>query len=227
MLLVLNHKSNLTYDEVINYHHDLLKLSLFDHQLIVCPSYCYLPFFDDVTLGSQDVSEFPFGAYTGQVSASALKSLHVNYVIINHSERLQYCHESLKTAKKKIEMVLEQKMTPIICIGDTKEEHDQNLYLQRLEEQLDYLVQDLKGDEFIVAYEPIYAIGTGDIPKNEDIKKIAKMIKDKYQVRVLYGGSVNQDNAALLSQIEELDGFLLGGISLKLDKLQELIKKLS
>ena len=195
------------------------------YSLIVCPPFCYLPIMHSkyYKIGAQDVSCYGNGSYTGKVSAQALKSLDVYGVLIGHSE----IEDSFESKLKKLRRVVSEGMQAYVLISDTKEEHDQNLYLQRLEEQLDYLVQDLKGDEFIVAYEPIYAIGTGDIPKNEDIKKIAKMIKEKYQVRVLYGGSVNQDNAALLSQIEELDGFLLGGISLKLDKLQELIKKLS
>jgi len=225
MILVLNHKSNLDRKQIEKYIAEYRKIDKKNHQIIICPSSCYLPLFEQVELGSQDISRYPQGAYTGEVSGKALKSLNVSYVLINHSERVNLLNESLEIAKQKIERALENNLIPIICVGDTKEEHEQGIHLKRIKEILEQLItKEMK--EYIIAYEPLYAIGSGLVPSNEDIEEVITMIKSVYPTKVLYGGSVDEKNIETLKEINQLDGFLLGGISLRLTNLQILLQKM-
>ncbi len=225
MIIVLNHKSNFTQPEIVKYIAQYNQLKKNNHQVITCPTSCYLPYFKNIELASQDISRYPIGAYTGEISGKALKSLNVSYVLINHSERLKYMNEDLFVAKQKIEMARENNIIPIICVGDTKEEHDEKIHLEKIREILNILIMpDMK--DYIIAYEPIYAIGSGIVPSNYEIEEVVGMIKEIYNVPVLYGGSVSEDNIETLKKISSIDGFLLGGISLKPMKLQSLLLKL-
>lgn len=225
MLIVLNHKSNLEKQEIEKYIAEYKSLKTNDHQMIICPSSCYLPLFEQLELGSQDISRYQAGSYTGEISGYALKSLNVSYVLINHSERAKCLNEGLEIARKKIERAVESNLIPIICVGDTKEEHEQRNHLRKIKEILSQLItKELK--EYIIAYEPLYAIGTGIVPSNDDIKEMISMIKETYHTKVLYGGSVDEKNVEILKEVDQIDGFLLGGISLKLSNLQTLLQKL-
>lgn len=227
MIIALNHKSNFTKQELLDYLKTYQSLSSNNHNLILFPSTCYLPLISNITFGSQDVSANKMGAYTGEVSAEAIKSLGATYTLINHSERLTKLHESLEISKQKLENAFAANLVPIICIGDTKEEHENNTYLTKIKNDLDFLLSDIdKTKDFIIAYEPIFAIGTGLVPENNDLEKVTTMLKETYQKKVLYGGSANEENINELKKVKNIDGFLLGGISLKLSSLQKFINAL-
>ena len=136
-------------------------------------------------------------------------------------------NENLEISKQKLEQAFSNDLIPIICIGDTLQEHKSGKYVDKIKKDMDYLLSDIdKSKEFIIAYEPIFAIGTGIVPTNEDIEKVTTMLKETYQKKVLYGGSANENNIDELKQVKNIDGFLLGGISLKLPSLQEFLDKL-
>ena len=228
MIIALNHKSNFTKDEILNYLEDYKKLNTYNHEMILIPSVCYLPLIpDSITYGTEDVSSMDMGAYTGEVTAKAIKSLEAKYTLINHSERTTKMNENLDVSKKKLEQAFSNDLIPIICIGDTKEEHESGKYVDKIKKDMDYLLSDIdKSKDFIIAYEPIFAIGTGIVPTNLDIEKVTTMLKETYHKKVLYGGSANENNIEELKQVKDIDGFLLGGISLKLSSLQEFLDKL-
>lgn len=225
MIVVLNHKSNLSLEEIKAYYQSYCQLNTCQHQLIVCPSSCYLPLFKDVTLGSQDVSRFPMGSYTGDISVAALSSLNVTYTLINHSERNIYHQESLEIAREKLKQAKSAGLKAIICIGETKEEHKED-YISILKNRLVFLLEDFPVEKAIIAYEPIYAIGTGKVPTNEMIEDVITALKEDFSCPILYGGSVNENNISTLKTIANLDGFLLGGVSLKLDAIQSILENL-
>lgn len=228
MIVALNHKSNFTKDEILKYLEDYKKINTYNHELILIPSACYLPLIEgDITFASEDVSSKDMGSYTGEISAKAIKSLGATYTLINHSERLTKLNEDLTISKRKLEQAVLNNLIPIICIGDTKDEHNNGTYLDKIKNDLDYLLSDIdKSTNFIIAYEPIFAIGTGIVPTNEDIEKVTTMLKERYSKKVLYGGSANENNINELKNVKSIDGFLLGGVSLKLPSLQELLNKL-
>ena len=229
-LIVGNFKMNLSLNEINDY------ISFFKdknyNNVIFAPSSIYLLKFtqNGFITASQDVSFGSTGAYTGDISASQLKSIGVNYSIVGHSERRKYYDDDKYV---KLNELLKNDIKPILCIGETKEERDKNVTFDVLRDEIDNSLKNLDTNLLngvIIAYEPIWSIGTGVIPTNEDIDKTIKYIKnyliEKYGLRlkVLYGGSVNNKNISELEKIEIIDGYLVGGCSIKKDDFQELIK---
>ena len=230
MIIALNNKSNLNKEEFINYLSELNKINT-KHDLILCPTFLNIPRanIDDKNylLGAQNVSCNSSGAFTGEISAEQLKAENVNYCIIGHSERRQNQKESLNDISAKINNLQKYNIIPILCVGETKEERDNNKTIDVIRKELLSAIEnqiDIKN--IIIAYEPIWAIGTGVIPKNEDIKAVITEIKKILPSnKVLYGGSCNEENIEELNKIQEIDGYLLGGISLKIKNLKELLLK--
>ena len=218
MIVALNNKSNLEKEEFINYLEGLKNIKT-NSNLILCPTFLNIPLVNiDIPVGSQNVSINDNGAFTGEISAKQLKSFNVKYAIVGHSERRGYQRETNEEIKEKINKLKENDITPILCIGESKEERDNNTYKEVLKEELSILDAN---SNVIIAYEPIWSIGTGVIPTNEEIEEVFKFIKDMFpNNKVLYGGSANVDNVDTLKQIDLIDGYLLGGLSLKPDKLQ-------
>lgn len=226
MIVALNNKSNLEKDEFINYLNNLKRIST-NSTLILCPTYLNIPLVDGVLLGSQNVSKENNGAFTGEISAKQLKSYGVKYSIVGHSERREYQKETNEDIKEKIIKLQENDIIPILCIGESKIERENGTYKEVLKEELSIL-NDLSKDNIIVAYEPIWSIGTGIIPTNSEIEEVFTLIKSILpNNKVLYGGSANNDNIDTLKEINLIDGYLLGGLSLKPDKLQEFLNKLN
>ena len=227
MIVALNNKSNLGKEEFINYLNELNNIKT-NSTLILCPTYLNIPLVNiDILLGSQNVSKTDNGAFTGEISAIQLKEFNVKYSIVGHSERRGYQKETNEDIKEKIIKLQENNITPILCIGESKEERENGTYKEVLKEELSIL-NDIDNSNIIIAYEPIWSIGTGIIPTNEEITEVFEFIKGILpNNKVLYGGSANNDNIDTLKTISLIDGYLLGGLSLKPDKLQEFLDKLN
>lgn len=230
MIIALNNKSNLTKEEFLKYQEDIQKLNFKTSNVILIPSNIYLAAANipNISLGSQNVSMYEMGPHTGEVSASQLKQLGVSYCLVGHSERRKEQHETNIEIRNKIKNLLNQGIIPILCIGETKEEKNtaHTVIYQELQEALIGLTEEeLK--KVIIAYEPVWSIGTGLIPTSTEIENIVTKIKEQYPNNlVLYGGSVTIDNIEKLTRENAVDGYLLGGLSLQLDKVQILIDKI-
>lgn len=203
-------------------------------EVIVCPPALYLEMASDyaeesvLEIAAQNVSQFDNGAYTGEISASMLNAMDVGYCIIGHSERRKYFNESNKELSEKVEKLLDNNISPIFCIGELLEERDTNNHFEVVKSQLDEGLFNLNADEFsnvVIAYEPVWAIGTGVVATPEQAQEmhsyIRGLISEKYndaiaqETTILYGGSCNAQNAATLFANEDVDGGLIGGASLK------------
>ena len=181
------------------------------------------------SLGAQDMSVHDSGAYTGEISATMLKSADVDFVIVGHSERREYHQESNAFVAEKVAQVLKSGLTPVFCIGEPLDVREQGGLFEFLKEQLD-AVLNLSGIEafgsLVIAYEPIWAIGTGVTASKEQAQEVHAFIRnylaEKDQTiaancQILYGGSVNEKNAKELFSQPDIDGALVGGASLKTD----------
>jgi triosephosphate isomerase len=178
-----------------------------------------------IALGAQDVSDHPNGAYTGDVSAAMLQELGCTYVIVGHSERRQHHQEGDGLVARKAKAVLQAKMTPIICVGETEKEHEDGKTLAVVRRQLQVAVDLLQGQiaSCIIAYEPVWAIGTGKVPTPEGAQEVHYQLRLQLatfnaeaatKVAILYGGSLKADNAKELLAMPDIDGGLVGGASL-------------
>ncbi|MBI5023065.1 MAG: triose-phosphate isomerase [Candidatus Magasanikbacteria bacterium] len=188
-----------------------------------------------IGLGAQDCFWDNRGAYTGEVSPLDLKDLGCEYVIVGHSERRNYFKETDKMVGKKVKAALVAGLTPILCVGENESERKKGKASARVEEQLEYaldgLGKKLRAEQWIIiAYEPVWAIGTGNACDPETAVKMHQMIKEKIaklisvkNVRVLYGGSVDDKNIASYLKNTEIDGALVGGASTKKDVFMSLL----
>ncbi len=214
-------------DDIVNY---LSPETLERAQLAVCPSAIYLNRVlervkgTDLALGAQDCSDEKEGAYTGQVSATMLADNGCSYVIVGHSERRQYNGELNQVIRKKAKRAMEQTVTPIICVGETEADRDAGRALDVVGEQLKESVPqgNYSARDIVIAYEPVWAIGTGKVASPEDVatmhdfiyKTVSAQFDDAEDLRIIYGGSMKPDNAAGLLAIPHVDGGLIGGASL-------------
>ncbi len=223
-----NMKMNLTLDEIKEYINNTRE---FKNEFVVIPTSIYIPYFIDngYITGIQDVSKYDNGAYTSNVSAKQIKSMGITYTLIGHSERRHIFNETLEDVNEKVKKSLENDLKVVLCIGEKLEQKDN--YKNILEEQIKTALEGVESiDNIIIAYEPVWSIGTGLVPTNEEIEEITNYIKsvvnDKYNkdIDVLYGGSVNEKNIDTLNKIENVSGFLVGGASLNKDKLYKIIE---
>lgn len=176
----------------------------------------------NVLLAAQDVSAHSVGAYTGEVSASMLSELDCRYVIVGHSERRQYHAETSELVAKKAKAVLAAGMVPVVCVGETLQERDAGQTLSVISKQLSPVVEVFGAAlaQVVVAYEPVWAIGTGVTASPEQAQEVHAFIRSRLgdageQVRILYGGSVKPANAEALFAKADIDGALVGGAALK------------
>ncbi len=217
-----------------------------DVQLILCPPFIHLSTLNGMikgtplSLGAQNCSEHESGAYTGETSVSMLKSVGVTYIILGHSERREYFKESNELLAKKLDVVLKQGLTPIFCCGEPleiREKDTQDAYVQKqIKESLFHLSIEEIG-KLVIAYEPIWAIGTGKTASAEQAQEmhavIRKQLASKYgdevanTVPILYGGSVKPDNAQEIFSGVDVDGGLIGGASLKSRDFIDIAKSFS
>ncbi|WP_371246676.1 triose-phosphate isomerase [Mycoplasmopsis agassizii] len=165
---------------------------------------------------AQDSSAHEKGAYTGEISANILKSYDVDMVVLGHSERRQYHHETSEEVNLKAKLAIASGLTPIICVGETLDEYQAGISKEVVEKQIKQSLRDLDLSKIIIAYEPVWAIGTGKTATAEEAQNMASFIKriTSKDVVVQYGGSVNPKNVAELMSQEDIDGALVGGASL-------------
>lgn len=227
MLIVGNQKTYLNKEEVLDF---IEKTSSVDcSKVVICPSYIYIDLYKETSryiVGAQNVSEKGNGATTGEISASQLASLGVDYSIVGHSERRDEQKEISENIYNKIVRLLENDIKPLFCIGEHLEEKKSGSTKDVIGKQILEVFDRLDSNmitNIVIAYEPIWAIGTGLTPTNDEIietvQYIKDLIKDKYgiEIMVLYGGSVSKKNIDLLNEISIIDGYLIGGASIKPD----------
>ena len=190
----------------------------------------------NIKIGAQNMHWEEKGAYTGEVSGQMLKSIGVEYVIIGHSERRQYFAETDETVNKKVKAALSNGLKPIICVGETLEQREQGKAEEIITKQTMLALEGLAKEQMenvVLAYEPIWAIGTGKTATSEDANNSIKSIRNKVaelygqevaeKITILYGGSVKADNAKELFSTTDIDGGLVGGASLKVEEFSKIV----
>ncbi len=206
-------------------------------QLIICPSFPVLePLINifektKISIGAQNCSRYKEGAYTGEVSSQTLVEIGCHYCIVGHSERRRYFDESSEDIVQKVEQLIACNIEPIVCIGETKQEHDNQETFRVLTQQLAPVCRVISQSKpVIVAYEPVWSIGTGIIPDKNYLITIFSWLFDYMQqqgmssnIRFLYGGSVSEQNIALIKEVPFVSGFLIGSASTDFQKLEKIV----
>ena len=190
----------------------------------------------NIKIGAQNMHFEESGAYTGEVSGKMLKSINVQYVIIGHSERRAYFNETDGTVNKKIKAAFENELKPIVCVGENLEQRETGKTIEIITTQVEKALEGLTNEQVentIIAYEPIWAIGTGKTATAEQANDAIKSIRDKIcqkygqntadRVIIQYGGSVKSTNAKELFEMSDIDGALVGGASLKPDEFAKIV----
>ena len=238
-----NWKMNMLPNEAIEYIDKLAPLVKdTKNEVILCVPYTDLFYAlltaqnTNIKIGAQNMHFAEKGAHTGEVSAKMLKSINVEYVIIGHSERRQYFNETDETVNKKIKSAFENGLKPIVCVGETLEEREsgktESIITKQTELALDGLTNE-QVENTIIAYEPIWAIGTGKTATSEDANNSIKAIRNKIEklygkdvaekVIIQYGGSVKSKNAKELFSMSDIDGGLVGGASLDPEEFSKIV----
>lgn len=238
-----NWKMNKLPNEAIEFIEKLSELVKdTQNEVIICAPYTDLFYTlmqaqgTNIKIGAQNMHFEESGAYTGEVSGEMLKAIGVEYVIIGHSERRQYFSETDGTVNKKIKAAFKNELKPIVCVGETLEQREQGITEDIIKTQTKLALDGLSRTQVkntIIAYEPIWAIGTGKTATSEDannsIKVIRKEIEDIYgkdvaeEVIIQYGGSVKSKNARELFETSDIDGGLVGGASLDAEEFSKIV----
>lgn len=228
--LVCNFKNKLLKDDILKYNKSLVDIET-KVKLVLCPPSIYLDMFDKsgYELGVQDISSFMDKTITGEIEATQVKSMGAKYVIVGHSERKIYRHEINIDFINKINNAVENGLNVIYCIGETLNEKENGRTYEVLEKQISEVLNNVEIKNIMIAYEPVWAIGTGKVPEADEIKENIKFINgiimEKYEEKldILYGGSVNDTNIGELCTIKGLNGFLVGGASLDPNKVKGML----
>ncbi len=236
-----NWKMNKTLTETEEYFKDFLKkiseIDFSDREIMIAPPFTVLSLCQKIVkdspirLGAQNACWEEKGAFTGEIAPSMLKELGVSYVILGHSERRHIFGETDELIAKRVEGVYKFGLVPILCVGETLEERNKGKTLEVVERQLiEGLkgIKDIKGEDLVIAYEPVWAIGTGINATPEQAEEVHFFIREKLtsiyseekaqKIRILYGGSVNPENIKDLMKKLNIDGVLVGGASLDPEK---------
>ena len=244
-IISANWKMNGSLDLVGKYKRYLYNKKNFikhDKSLIICPPYPYIPLLTEISknyknvfTGAQNCSSEVLTSRTGDISASIIKNVGSSFVILGHSERRSIYNEANKIISKKIDIALKAKLITIVCIGETLEEKKYKKTKYVIRNQLEKSLINLCNPEnTIIAYEPVWAIGSGKIPSLNEIENINnyihKILESKFSIKrkskkfkILYGGSVNSKNSKILLESKLIDGVLLGGSSLNIVELHKII----
>lgn len=247
-LVVGNWKMNKSFDDaqdLILGVQDSLKGLKLQTEVVLCPPFVYMELLTDIAeeedsqfyAGAQNCSEHESGAYTGEVSAEMLASMGVEFCIVGHSERRKYFGETNETIAKKIDLLLKNDVVPIVCCGELLDERKAGKHQEVVKQQIEESLFHLKAADFervIIAYEPVWAIGTGETATPEQAEEMHNFIRTliekkygsemAYNCYILYGGSCNPKNAVDLFSQENVDGGLIGGASLKVEDFVALVE---
>lgn len=240
-LIAGNWKMNYTINQADEFVASIIdKINVDEVEVAICPNFTVLAsvaevigekYSKNVKLGAQNVHFEDKGAYTGEISADMLNAIGVDYCIIGHSERRQYFNETNADVNKKAKKLLERNIMPIICVGETLDERNENKMFEKVSTQIKEGLEGIDKENvkknIVIAYEPIWAIGTGVTATSEQAQEmcqyIREVIKEIYNeniadaVRIQYGGSVNAKNAKEILNMPDIDGALVGGASLTND----------
>lgn len=222
-IIVCNMKMNLIKQEIDSYIDNIKNKDL--SNVIFCPTSIYVPYFlnNNLNVGIQNISRYEDGSHTGQISIKQVASLGINYVIVGHSET----HNDLEKIKEKVILCSKYNIIPIICIGE-KEKTTIEDTKKILEEQLDSILKDTKLNKIILAYEPVWMIGTNNIYDTFTLHQIYDFLQNfvkKYQINdimILYGGSVNDSN--IQGILENTDGVLIGNASVDINHFLKILE---
>ena len=240
-LIAANWKMHMTTSETRGYITEFLPLveGVDDVEIVLAPPFTSLAVAakflkgSNVKLAAQNVFWEEKGAYTGEISPQMIKDVECSYVIIGHSERRQYFGETEVTVNKKIGSAMSAGLGVIFCIGETLEEREAGKTFNVLKRQLTGGLRDRKIDNLVIAYEPVWAIGTGKTATPEQAQEVHEFIRSELRllygdeaenVRILYGGSVKPENIASLMAQKDVDGGLVGGASLNPDSFSRIVK---
>ena len=243
-----NWKMNKTFqeaDELINSILEYIKKEDNTAEVVICPPSVYLELASDqanettLMIGAQNMSCNESGAFTGEISAPMLESMGIDYCIIGHSERRKYFNESNEMLTGKVEMALKHDIAPIFCCGELLPEREKGNHFDVVKEQIEKALFHLSENDFskiVLAYEPVWAIGTGMTATSGQAQEmhlyIRNLVKGKYgdevaqEITILYGGSCNAKNASELFSNPDVDGGLIGGASLKAEDFIQIVKAL-
>lgn len=214
-----------------------------ENSLVLCPSFESLyPIQQElshfhINLGAQDCSNYSQGAYTGQIQARSLSEINCSHCIVGHSERRSYQQETSNQTAEKVALLLENKISPVVCIGESKHEYESGKSELILSEQLKPISKIISSTSspipFFIAYEPIWSIGTGIIPENNYLEQIFSFIKtntnqwsNKKSIHLLYGGSVNAKTCLIIKSVKNVEGFLIGKASTDFQELKKIVLSL-
>ena len=235
-------KTSLEAIELVNaLKRELVDINAVD--IVVCPPFTALLdvkeilLESNIALGAQNVFWEDSGAFTGEISAPMLKAIEVQYVIIGHSERRQFFGETNETVNKRLKAALKHKLIPIVCVGENLQEREANKTFDVVRNHVQGSLAGLSKDEIkglVIAYEPVWAIGTGKTATTQQAQEVHKYIRGLLEkmagleaaqaVRIQYGGSVKPENTAELIGQEDIDGALVGGASLKAGSFAAIVK---
>lgn len=227
-IIVANYKMNGSKKFYRSIQNKLNKLELKDTELILCPPFLYVPFFklsnSNIHLGVQDASNTIDRKSTGQIKPEMLKEFGVEYSIVGHSER-RILGETDELVNQKIKVLLSSGMTPILCVGEQSKDENLSIVIKQVKEAIKGIKSHFK---LIIAYEPVWAIGTGELPSVQHVNEVARSLKkilNKLDVeyKILYGGSISNENFQDMAKAD-IDGFLVGGVSLEVDKFIKIVK---
>jgi len=235
---IANWKMNLTIEESVLFTEELQKKDLENHntQIILCPSFISLKdvkksfLNSEIQIGAQNMHHELEGPYTGEISVKMLKEIECEWVILGHSERRQYFNEEDIIINDKVNTVVKNDLKPILCIGESLEQRNKNETFSVLEHQLSTALNknNIENSHLIIAYEPVWAIGTGVSASINEISQSIKWIKEflleefSLKIPILYGGSVSSSNSVDIGQIDGVDGFLIGTSSLDVEEFYKI-----
>ena len=234
-LVVGNLKMYMSYPEVLTYIAQLTG-KLDPSKLILFPSSLYVSDFQKAgySVGIQNFNAMAFGAHTGEINAQQIASMNVGYVLVGHSERRLEFEETDHEINAKIVSALRENLTVILCVGESLTQYEGKDTFIHLQNQLTQDLKNLTASELkrvIIAYEPIWAIGTGKIPRNDEIEQVVRKIKqivfaltNYEEIPVLYGGSVNASNIETLQEISNLQGYLIGKAATKPEEVLKIVE---
>ncbi len=226
------HKTQVESTEFLQSFKSKLDNTQANREIVLCPPFTCLALMSKnlhgsrINLGAQNIHWESSGAYTGEISGTMLAEIGVSYVIVGHSERRQYFGETDETVNKRLKAAQSYGIIPILCVGETKQQRDAGQTEKIVSEQIRQDLVDVDTNKLVIAYEPIWAIGTGETCETVEANRVIGLIRsqlDNKDVSIQYGGSVKPDNIDEIMAQSEIDGVLVGGASLESDSFARIV----